>query len=156
MQINKPRTFPEVLADQDNPQLSGLIRRGRQLHGLRVLLGKLLGEELSAHCQLANIKGNTLVLAASSTAWATRVRYQTPQLLQKIRLDERFSGIGNIHVHITPPESSINAPRQIRRATMSEAAASCINQCAEGIDDPRLSSALQHLAKKKRSGNNTT
>lgn len=155
MQINKPRTFPELLADQDNPQLSGLVRRGRHLHGLRVLLGELLGGELSAHCQLANIKGNTLVLAASSTAWATRVRYQTPQLLQKIRLDERFSGIGNIHVRIVPPESPTEAPRHVRRATLSEAASSCINQCAEGIDDPRLSSALKHLAKQKRSGTTT-
>jgi hypothetical protein len=156
MPIKKPRKLPELLADRDNSPLSGVIRRGRQLHGLGVLLGKILGPELAAHCQLANIRGNTLVVTASSTAWATRVRYQSPQLLQKIRCEERFRGIDTIHVRITPLTSPLARTSQpIRRASMSGAASECLSQCAEGVEDQNLRSALQHLAKRKRPGDTT-
>lgn len=156
MPINKPRKLPELLADQDNSALSGVIRRGRQLHGLGVLLGEILGPELATHCQLANIRGNTLVVAVSSTAWATRVRYQSPQLLQKIRCEERLRGIDTIHVRITPLASPLTSTsHSIRRASMSDAASECLSQCAEGIEDQNLRSALRHLAKRKRPGNST-
>jgi hypothetical protein len=156
MPINKPRKLPELLTDEDNSALSGVIRRGRQLHGLGVLLGEILGPDLAAHCQLANIRGNTLVISASSTAWATRVRYQSPQLLQKIRCEERLRGVDSIHVRITPPEQSAASTSQsIRHASMSDAAAECLSQCAEGIEDQKLQSALRHLAKRKRPGNAT-
>jgi hypothetical protein len=156
MLINKPRKLPELLAEQDNSALDGVIRRGRQLHGLGVLLGEILGPELAAHCQLANVRGNTLVVTASSTAWATRVRYQSPQLLQKIRCEERFRGIDAIHVRITPTASPrANTPHSNRRASMSEEAAECLYQCAEGIEDKNLRSALKNLAKRKRPGTRT-
>ncbi len=150
MPINKPRKLPELLTDQDNTALSGVIRRGRQLHGLGVLLGEILGPELAAHCHLANIRGNTLVVAASSTAWATRVRYQSPQLLQKIKCEERLRSIDTIHVRITSPTSqAASTSHSTRHASMSEAASECLSQCAEGIDDKNLSTALRHLAKRK-------
>jgi hypothetical protein len=152
MSINRPRPLPELLADQENPSLSGILHHCRQLHGLNALLGEILGAELAAHCHLANIRDNTLVLAADSAAWATRCRYLAPQLLQKIRSNRDLSGIDNIRVKITTPPSPADTSHSIRRAYMSETTSECINQCAESIDDPHLSSALRQLAKRKRPG----
>lgn len=149
MSINKPKTLPELFSGQMNDSLDGLIRRGRQLHGLNILLGELLGTELASHCQLANIRENTLILATDSSAWATRLRYMAPQLIQQLKGDKRLNGIDTVHVIITPPVSPGDTSHPVRRASMSESASECINQCAEGISDPQLSSALKHLAKRK-------
>lgn len=149
MSINKPRTLPELFTDQKNSSLDGIIRRGRQLHGLNILLGELLGTELATHCQLANIRNNTLILATDSSAWATRIRYMAPQLIQKLKGNKQLSGIDTVHVIITQPASPRDTSLPVRRASMSESASECISQCAEGISDPQLSSALRHLAKRK-------
>lgn len=150
MSINKAKTLPELFTGQENSSLDGVIRRGRQLQGLNTLISELLGSELAAHCQLANIRDKTLILTADSAAWATRVRYMAPQLLQKLRSDERLNGIDSVHVKITPPVSPADTSHSIRRASISASASECLSQCAEGIEDPQLSAALRHLAKRKR------
>lgn len=150
MPINKPRTLPELFTDPGNSTLSGIIQRGRQLYGLNLLIQKLLGPELAAHCQVTNIRDKTLILATDSAAWATRIRYQATQILQKIRRDERLSGIDSIQVKVIPAIVPADTSHPTRRAYLSRTAAECLSQCADGIGDPQLSAALKHLSKRKR------
>jgi len=148
MTKNRPRKFPEMMADQETSPLDNLIRRSKQLRGLSSLVSELLGPDLAAHCQLANIEGNTLILLVASTAWATRVRYQIPQLLQNFTRCEQLSHLTDIKVRISAQATAPVEEPPKRRASMSKEAAFCLRHCAESISDNRLSTALQHLAKR--------
>jgi len=54
----------------------------QQLNGI---LQKILPEPLAQHCQVANIRSKTLVLAASSPSWSSRLRFQTPGILKALQ-----------------------------------------------------------------------
>lgn len=143
--MNKPRSFPELLHGPDMTALEQLVQRGKQLRRLSSLIQEKLGPELEPHCNIANLRGNTLVLVVASTSWATRLRYQIPGLLQRLQLDERLGSITDIQIRVSPENTPRNT-KQPRRATMSAEAAYCLRQCADSVEDERLSRALTHLA----------
>lgn len=150
--MNKPRTFPELLAGPEMTNLEQVLDRGRQLYRLGALIKEKLGPELEPHVQIANIRGNMLILMVTSTAWATRLRYQTPELLQRFQHDERLSKIKELQVRVVP-ENTPQSAMQPRRASMSADAAYCIRQCADSVADEKLSSALTRLANRQAEKN---
>jgi len=147
--MNKLKRFPELLGGSDSPTLDQVLERGRQLYRLSALVKEKLGPEFAPHTQVGNIRGNTLVLFVASTAWATRLRYQVPELLKHFAADQKLNRIREIKIRITP-ESSPRSASQGRRATMSQNAAYCIQQCAETVDDEKLSGALNRLANRQK------
>jgi len=147
--MSKPRTFHQLMSTQTMEGLDSVIRRGRQLQRLAALVRDKLGPELAAHCQMSNLRGTTLILSVGSTAWASRLRYQVPQLLQRFRTDERLSVISEIEIRVSPASSPPAAPPP-RRVSMSDDAALCVQRCAESVDDQRLKSALSRLATRNK------
>jgi hypothetical protein len=129
--------------------VDAIIRRGKQLHRLGKLIRERLGPVLEPHCHVANLRDNTLVLLVSSTVWASRLRYQVPQLLQDFQQDDRLSGITAIDIRVSPANNP-KPPQQPRRASMSADAALCIQRCADSVDDGQLKSALEQLARRKK------
>lgn len=148
--MDKPKSFREVFNGQNMDNLERLIERGTQLARIDKLLKKSLPAELRPHCQLANIKGNTLILLANSTVWASRIRYQGPQLLKTLQQNERFKHITELQLRIQPQTGITRGNRIPRQASMSSEAASYLQQFAESVDDADLRSALERLASRRR------
>lgn len=143
--MDKPRKFTELLAGQGMAPLQHLMQHGKRLARLNMLILDILGNEDAAGCRVANLRGTTLVLAVTSPAWASRLRYQIPRLLQQFQSDSRLPAITDIQIRVMPEQLGPK-PRPPRRATMSASAAHCIEQCAEHISDAKLSAALKRLA----------
>lgn len=79
-----PVDIAEVLSDrkQASPsRLSGILQHAAYLAQLQRLLENALEPALAGHFQVANARQNRLILLAASSAWATRLRMQSAEVL---------------------------------------------------------------------------
>ena len=87
-----------MLAGKD---LSQLVRRAREAGELDARVRALLPEELAAHVTGAALHEDTVVVLADSAAWASRIRFHAPELVE--RLAPRYDGvISRVRVKVRP------------------------------------------------------
>lgn len=147
--MNKSKTFNELVSSSGMESVERIIRHGKQLRRMDRLLQRVLPSELQPHCQVANIKGQTLILAVGSTVWATRIRYQIPRLINKLQKEEFGRVITDIQIRVQPENTISNREKPARKATMSREAALSVQHCAASVDDEKLRTALERLASRK-------
>lgn len=94
----KPTLLKDLLAGND---LSQLVVRAREAGELASQVRGLLPEELAAHVTGAVLREETVVILADSAAWASRIRFHAPGLLE--RLAPRFDGgLARVRVKVRP------------------------------------------------------
>ena len=113
-----------------------------QLGKLQTKLHNYLEPPLNEHVIIADYRQKTLVFHADSAAWATKLRYRTPEILKLFRND--LPGIRTIRIKNPPVETREQATRHAARA--SSDTVDTIRQVAGRIDDPPLRSALLRIA----------
>lgn len=144
MTTRYPTRIKHILHSEKTPGSTDLWSHLARLQSLNRALRDALPAPMAEHCQVANLRGHQLILAADSSVWATRVRYHTPQLLSHFRQLGSVE-IDKVRVHIRT-ETSRNDPPQRRQASISASAGTILEQTARGIGDAGLESALLRLA----------
>ncbi len=142
-----------MLLSTASGDLSGTLRRARQLQRADQALQHRLGAVLTGHCHVANIRGTTLVLQVDSATWGARLRYQIPSLQRQLKASRAFSAIHDIEVTVRPRGSAdrrSDPDRVPRRARLSSQAAALIATVANTTADPALQAALRRLASRSR------
>jgi hypothetical protein len=87
-----------LLAGND---LSRLVVRAREAGELDARVRSLLPEELGTHVTGAVLHDDTVVILADSAAWATRIRFHAPELVE--RLAPRYDGaVTRVRVKVRP------------------------------------------------------
>jgi len=88
----KERAVEEVTDSHGG--LQRLLQTARALDRLDADLRQVLPGSMREHIGLACIEGETLILAATSPAWASRARLMADDLLREAnrRLDQRLTG----------------------------------------------------------------
>lgn len=127
--------------------LDGLLSRVERLRQLTAALHTGLPKPLASHCRAANLDGETLVVGCDTAAWATKLRYALPQLLQYIQGQAGLPPISRIQVRVQPFEHPQPAA-SLRRILLSERSAAIISSFADNIDDPALKAALCRLGQR--------
>jgi len=145
--MSKARPITELLASQSSDRFLQAIQRGKKLQQLSRWVQNMLAQELRNHCQVLNLRGNTLILGTDATVWATRLRYQVPTLLYALQQHETLKQLSDIQIRVQPGDMAPSPPSK-RRPSLSADSAYCLQQCADTIDDKALSQALQRLAKR--------
>lgn len=130
----------------EQPGLRPLLQKAQTLQQISALLAKLLPPDLWQHCQVQNIEGGCLVLAADHAAWATHLRYQQTNLLSALRQHRAFSHVGSVRVRVIPTVEKPSKPS--RRLSMSAQVGSLLTSTANGISNEKLRDALLRLAKR--------
>ncbi len=109
---------------------------------------RLLPDGLAAHCKVMNLRRETLVISATSPAWAARLRFAAPELVKQLRC--QFSmNVHTIEVRVLPEAFEIQSVIR-EKPEMSAASANLLAQTAQGVDHPGLREALYRLAAKTR------
>lgn len=108
-----------------------------------------LPEPLNLHCVLANVRGNTAVLAADSAAWASRLRYLAPALLP--RLIDLGLGVTRVEVVVMPPPSQPARPAPRQPCPPSAQTGRALAAWAAHMPDEALGRALLRLAARSKS-----
>ena len=126
-----------------------LNRLGQQLaaqHELLNLVRLQLPQPLDEHCVSAILHKHNLTLLADSPVWASRLRYLSRDLQQ--RLKQKRVKILNIKVKVCIMERPSRYPRKSREATrLSPANAELLRSVGEGMQDKGLKDALLRLSR---------
>lgn len=119
-----------------------------QLQQLNELVKAQLDSSLGQHCCVANVRDNILILEVDSSAWATRLRYLVPELLQKLRTHKELNRLQEIQWYIRPAD--INAQSVSRPLTLSQDNAELMMEATQHIANPHLQEVMKKLAKHVR------
>ncbi len=138
----KPQRLDQVLSAPTG-RLGAITSHARRLTELDALVRLCLGDELAAHCRVADLRSGRLVLAADTPAWATRLRYHTPEIRQKLAAAGLTVAECRVVVAPPPPRDAEPGPPP----GMSASGASALHATAENIRDPALAAALRRLAR---------
>lgn len=94
----EPRLLKDLLAGND---LSQLVSRAREAGELDARVRSLLPEALAAHVTGAAFHDDTVVVLVDSAAWASRLRFHAPELVE--RLAPRYDGaVTRVRVKVRP------------------------------------------------------
>ena len=94
------KSSKQILAS--NSKLKGLVHKTNYLNTLNQRLLTLLAPPLVDHCTIANVRQNVLIIYVNSAAWGMKLRYQLPELLEKLRGDKTLADISSIEYKIRP------------------------------------------------------
>lgn len=80
----------------NKPLLQPLIQKIQRIQQLNQSLSEVLSSDFKRHCRVASLEGACLILQVDNGAWATRLRYETPELLQVLKTHSDFVNIESI------------------------------------------------------------
>lgn len=145
--MKSPKPLHKFLAAGAGNDLSDLLRHARRMEHLSALVRRHLGAPLGDHCRAANLREGILLLHADASAWATRLRYELPGLLEFLR-QRGQPELRSIRVKVAPPDWAPAAAPPLARPRLSAAASELLRGVAGTIQDPGIRDALLRLAKR--------
>lgn len=134
-----------------NPQLLLICEKINYLNNLNAIWNKTVPAEFVSYTQVANYLDGKLTVIMPHSGWATRIRFETPSLLEKLRGHPEFKHLGSITCKLSGEfariENSIETVIPTTR-TLSDNAIDTIVETARGLKQSRLKDALLKLAGK--------
>ncbi|HHM05392.1 MAG TPA: DUF721 domain-containing protein [Gammaproteobacteria bacterium] len=148
MKPKSPRSLDAIFQAQPSP-LAHLICHARRLDRITKLLAALLPQPLAGHCRAGNVVGTSLVIVSDSPVWAARLRFLTTELLTRLNEERDLPPLTRLRIKVVPPLQEPGlSPRP--RLGLSPKAGAVINDAADCINNPKLSSALRRLSRHAR------
>ena len=141
--MRTPEKISAIFTASD--RLTQLSRDAAHLATLNKLLQSHLPTALSGHIRLAAIRDEVMVLQADSSAWASQLRFRTPEILARVAELPNFPKIVSIRVRTRNDHSPATASPRSERKPSGQAKNQLLRQ-AEVTDDPELRRALRRLA----------
>ena len=123
-----------------------VLERARKLQRLEQTVLLLLPKNLSAHCKVQNLKSEILILTTGSPAWAARLRFAVPDLIDQLEYQLALT-LRDIHIKIEPETLELQSLNQ-HKPQLSMASGSLLAQTARSVNHPALQEALYRLAAK--------
>jgi hypothetical protein len=129
-----------------NTKIVDLYTKSGKLERMNEIISKHLPQELAPYTQVSNFSQGVLTLEVSNTAWATQLRFLTPDLLAALRSKEKLFQIASIKV-IIKQRSLSKRIKSEKSISATEKSYLLLNQEANQIENPKLKSAFNKLAK---------
>jgi hypothetical protein len=143
--------------------LQQLWEKNQHVQQVNQTLPNILPKPLAVHCRVVNVREQTAVIYTDSAAWATRLRYLVPQILQvwqqqaftiqkieiKVQLETSVATEPTLHTTLAP-ETTISKTRGPYPLTQN--AANYLRHTAETTEHPRLKAVLLRLASRSQTG----
>ena len=146
MQTSNTRPIKQLLTES---KLNNLISRAEKLQRLDQRFKQLLPPILAPQVTVANYSAGKVVLQVTHSAWATRLKFLTPEILARCQQEVGLRSISTLEVIIRP---TVHKPKMSgglkgkREARKSSTAKEALTNAAQDISDPELSAALKNLA----------
>lgn len=138
------------IGEQSQGPLKSLQQKLMQLQAIAAELERILPDNLKSQCRVAGLKDCTLLVCSANQAWASRLRFQLPQLLSQLRA-AGFPWLAQIRLS---PVSIQIEPIAARPETfipvkpVSDKSCNELRQLAQQIQEPELKQALERLLKR--------
>lgn len=137
----------------DAGQVRSLLVRLDEYRALATQVQQQLPPELREVVVIGGHSGDGLTLVVPSPAWAARLRYRTPQLLQALRRIPALQGLQEITVRVarqlqsTVPEKPQANGQASRRPALSPTTRAVLAATAEDLPDGPVREALRRLSR---------
>jgi len=128
------------------PGLQQVLEKAAILDQLTRDLRASLPAPLNQHVSVANIRENTLIIGANSSAWITRVRYLAPSILKLIRQKTGLKELNKVHFKVITAQSP-EPESHSRQPNMSKGTSLLLESTAKGVVDQTLKAALRRLSR---------
>ena len=135
-----------TLLRADTSTLGRLMQHIDFLKGLEQKLGSFLGSTLNKHCNIANYANNTLILHADTPSWASKIRFNTPQILHFLQKECNLVSLKTIRIKVMPAPAQ-SARLSDKRWKLDEYTARLISQSASSVTDEALKCSLLRISK---------
>lgn len=128
--------------------LAALVAHADAVAVLDRRLRPLLDPALAGHCRVAAFRDGRLILSADSAGWATRLRYHTERIREK--LSAPGEAVVSCRVIVVPPAGDDRTERRDPPEPLSASSARTVECAADGVAHTPLADALRRLAKNSR------
>ncbi len=127
--------------------LADFHKRAAKIQVFQEKIKAILPPPLCDHYILANIDKNTVTLHTDNSAWAARLRFKTPDILNCVQALCDVDPPQTIRIKVVPPVSQPAHPK--RKLNLSSKNAQLIRDTAQSITDSALRDALIRLSQRK-------
>lgn len=119
---------------------NSVLKKAAGLKKLTYELNQILPTQFIGQCQVAEISKDQMIIAVSSPAWSSQLRYYLPAIQKKWRFQ-------HIRILVSPEMAGVyQRPASKPARQLDSEAAQTIAASAEHIDDPKIKKALLRLA----------
>ena len=147
MQNSENTTKPiKLYLNNNNSTFSNLYKKALSIRELDHKLKNLIDPSLRNQFELANINAEIVVILVNNSAWATRLRYNIPVILNVLNNQLNFKNVKTVRIKIKQPISNKSSPVK-RTVPLSKNAAQFLEDTANTIDDPDLRNCFLKLSK---------
>ncbi len=147
------RQFNELVDSSE--QLNNLYTHAKGIYALNEKLQKHLDPSLSSHCTVANYSDETLTVNAETSAWASKLRYCVPDILNYAKHECGLTRLKSVRIKVSPiqnktSQSDFSCTHSVRKASLSKKSADFIENVATSIKDPALRKSILKISKHTR------
>lgn len=127
------------------PKFAEMFKKIQELEMLNRELTKIIPAPGCKSLHIANIRDQVLILHADSSAWANRLRYLAPMILQHLRANG-WPNLLNTQVRVSL--NGVASPEILspKRPVLSSTTIELLHRVADDTPDPQLRSAWEGLA----------
>jgi hypothetical protein len=151
MPIDKscPRNIQDI-AINNNDVLANLYKHSLAILKVQDSLRLQLGPALAPHLYVANLGPDTITIYTDSQAWATKLRFQTSEIIRTAKKTTGLNGLLSVRIKVSPALiHSPSIPERSDSLLLSPSTARLLAKVAENIDDPALQTAILKLCQNK-------
>ena len=136
-------------------QLNNLYTHAKGIYALNEKLQTHLVPSLRGHCTVANYSDETLTVNAETSAWASRLRYCVPDILNYAKHECGLTRLKSVRIKVSPihnktVQSNLSSTRSVKKASLSKKSADFIKNVATSIKDPALRKSILRISKHAR------
>lgn len=151
MPIDKPRPRNiQDIAVTNNDIFANIYKRSLAILKVQESVRLKLGPVLAGHLHVANMSTDTITIYTDSQAWATKLRFQTSEIINITRQATGLSGLISVRIKVSPALTAAVKPAPEKSVLMSPATSRLLAKVAASIDDPALQAAILKLSLNKR------
>ena len=100
------RQFNQLISS--SKQLNNLYTHAKNIRTINEKLHNHLVASLASHCTVAKYSDTTLTVYADTSAWASRLRYCIPDILDYARQECGLTSLKSIRINVSPNQNKTN------------------------------------------------
>ncbi len=147
-QNSKCRTIESLVAKESSP-LQNLVKKAQRIQQLGQKLETHLDPSLQGNFTLANIHEGVATIMADSSAWATRLRYQIPVILDVLTNQLGQNHVKTVRIKIAHQHQN-ERTKDKQTISLSSEAASYLTRTADAFGDSPIRDSLLKIASNQK------
>lgn len=141
-----PLSIKDIISNQSGP-LRDLYSRTVDIAILQEKLYSYLPRPLQEHIVAVSYNNFTLHLHTDNAAWATRLRFKIPEILEIARNKCLLTKLQTIRIKVAPSQDTLTTTR--KSCKLSTKTTKLLEHTAQSIADPELRAVFIRLSKNR-------